>query len=128
MWGFYGYCTPAGGKEVQDWYDNLPQSARDEIIDVLDYVQFQPRHLWKLPEFEAFDSELSEFRFKDSAENKRYRIYGMFPGIPDRRYSYVFLLGKYKKKGNDLSGKKEARRRLRMIERKEATFHAFKFN
>jgi hypothetical protein len=129
IWGFYGYQTPAGGKDVQDWYDNLPESARDEIKDVLSYNQMQPRHLWKLPEFESLDSELSEFRFKDSVANKCYRIYGMFPGGKCLgRYSYIFLLGKDKTKNNDMSGKKESLKRLKRINNGEATFHAFKFN
>jgi hypothetical protein len=127
VWGFYGYRTPAGGREVQDWFDNLPDSTKDEMRDVLGYLQVQPRHLWTLPGFEAFDSELSEVRFKDALKNKWYRIYGMFSGPEDRRYSYIFLLGKDKKTGNDKRGKEEARRRLKMIKRREATFHDFKF-
>jgi len=44
-WTFYGYRTPAGGKEVQEWFDMLLEEERDEARDVLGYLQVQPIHL-----------------------------------------------------------------------------------
>jgi len=136
VWAFFGYQTPAGGRSVQEWFDGLLSEERDEALDTLGYLQTLPLRLWGLPEYEFLGDGLSEIRFKASAANKTYRIYGFFwPPPPDkpkpgekRHPSYSFLLGKPKKVKNDKDGVKEARRRKGLVERKEATVHAFKFS
>lgn len=127
VWRFFGYCTPAEGKPVQDWYDDLGADARDEAQDTIGYLQRLKRRLWKEPTFEAFDSKLSEIKFKDSILKKWYRIYGTF-WPENRRYSYTFLLGKEKKTKNDARGKKLALERLKRLRRGEAMIHVFEFN
>lgn len=99
-WRFCGYVTPAGGCDVQEWFDALLEVERDEATDVLAYLQHLPRHLWRLPDFESFDTDISEIRFKVGSLKKIYRIYGTF--WPEReRCSYTFLIGKNKKVNND---------------------------
>ncbi len=126
VWGFYGYETPAGGKDVQEWFDGLHVDARDEALDVFIYLQALPRKSWALPRFEAFDADLSEIRFKVGSLNTWYRVYGTF--WPEhRRYSYTFLLGKEKKVKNDARGTRLARERLTKLRNEEATIHVFRF-
>jgi hypothetical protein len=125
-WTFFGYVTPGGGRVVQEWFDSLEDEERDEIVDSLAYLRKQPRHLWKEPGFEAFDPDISEIKVKVGALNRTHRIYGAF-WPPGRRHSYTLLIGKNKKVDNDRRGKKEARKRLSKLERKEATVHEFSF-
>src|SRR5437879_6324538 len=104
-WDFFGYQTPAEGKPVQEWYDELSQEAKNEATDVIAYLQVLPRHQWTKPEFEAFDADISEIRFKVGSLKKVYQIYGTFwPAT--RRYAYTFLVGKEKKIKNDKRGTK----------------------
>ena len=126
-WGFYGYVTPGGQRDVQDWFNDLAAEERDEALDVLGYLQPLPLCLWNKPEFEHLGDGLSEIRFKVNLLNKIYRLYGCF-WPEERRYSYTFLLGKEKKVKNDQHGKEEARKRKERLARKEATVHVFKFS
>ena len=136
VWAFCGYKTPAGGRDVQDWFDGLLPEEKDEALDTLGYLQSLPLKLWSKPEFELLGGGLSEIRFKVNSLNKTYRVYGCFwPPPPEhpppgqKRYpSYSFLLGTEKKRKNDKDGVSEARRRLEQVERKEVTVHAFKFS
>jgi hypothetical protein len=125
-WRFHGFVTPAGGKDVQKWFDGLEQEERDEILDTILYLQNLPRHLWREPTFEAFDPEISEIKVKVGKLNRTYRIYGCFwpKGV---QYSYTFLVGKYKKVKKDKQGEDLARKRLGQLDRKEATIHEFRF-
>jgi hypothetical protein len=97
----------------------------------MDTYRLQERRMSKnqtdpLPEFEAFDADVSEIRFKASAASKIYRIYGAF--WPEgQRYSYTFLLGKNKKVDNDKKGKREAEKRLKRLRAGKAKIHEFKF-
>jgi hypothetical protein len=82
--------------------------------------------LWREPRFESFDPEISEVKFRANTTKRAYRIYGAFwPG--GRRLSYTFLIGKNKKVNNDQGGKKEAQKRLKRLQRGEASVHEFKF-
>ena len=126
LWRFYGYSTPTGGKDVQKWFNSLDEIEKDEAKDVLGYLQSQPRHLWNKPEFDSFDADISEIRFKVGAFRRIYRIYGAF--WPEgQRFSYTFLIGKNKKVNNDRRGKQEAVARLKRLRRFEATIHEFEF-
>jgi hypothetical protein len=126
-WAFYGYVTPAGRREVQDWFNALTDPEKDEIRDVLMYLQPLPLRLWGKPEYEMLGDGLSEIRVKVGALNKTIRIYGCF--WPERqRCSYTFLLGKEKKVKNDEGGKKDARKRKGALGRGEATVHEFEFS
>jgi hypothetical protein len=137
-WAFYGYETPAGGRLVQQWFDALLPGERDEALDSIGYLQALPLRLWGKPEYSPLGGGLSEIRFKVSSLNETIRIYGFFwPRLPKEaeraqgvKYypSYTFLNGKDKKVKNDIAGKKEARRRMGQIERKEARVHAFRFS
>jgi len=128
-WTFYGYQTPAEGRDVQDWFDGLEEEERDEIRDILGYLQKLTPAAWRdKPDFEPLGDEVSEIKIKvHVAHLKRiYRIYGAF--WPEgKRYSYTLLLGKNKKVDNDRRGKKEAIKRLKKLRRREATIHEFEF-
>jgi hypothetical protein len=128
VWAFYGYETPAGGRDVQDWFDGLPNEARDEALDTLGYLQVLPVRLWGLPHFEVFDADISEIRFRVGALNRWYRIYGTFGGPENRQYSYTFLLGKEKKVKKDKRGVELARERLKKLRNREARAHGFRFS
>jgi hypothetical protein len=108
LWRFYGYVTPAGNREVQNWFDGLSEEEADEVKDGLRYLQLLPRDLWRRPEFDQLDSDISEVRFRVSGRNIQLRLYGSF--WPERqRNVYTFLLGK-KQKGNERSQGKEGSR------------------
>ena len=125
-WRFYGYQTGAGGQVVQKWYNNLSQDEKDEIQDVLGYLQNLPRKSWCEPVFEAFDPDISEVKIKVNVLKRIYRIYGAF-WPRGQRYVYTFLLGKFKKKKNDLRGTRLARQRLQELKIGSATIHEFEF-
>jgi hypothetical protein len=127
-WTFYGYRTPAGGPDVQEWFDGLQEEEQDEVRDRLGYLQKLPPGAWGKPIFEPLGDEISELRIKVNVPHLKavYRIYGAF--WPEgRRYSYTLLLGKDKKVDNDRRGKREAIKRLKRLRRGEATTHEFKF-
>jgi hypothetical protein len=127
-WRFYGYMTPAGGREVQDWYDGLSDEEKDEARDALSYLHKMPNHLWVGPRFKSIGDSISEVRFKVNVLHQQgtYRIYGAFWPV-GQRYSYTFLLGKDKKVKNDRRGKREAIKRLRLLEQGRASVHDFEF-
>jgi len=127
-WTFYGYVTPAGSPDVQNWFDGLLAEEQDEAKDVLAYLQRLPSHLWVKPEFERLDHDVSEIRFKVNVLHiqRIYRIYGAF--WPERRrHSYTFLIGKDKKVDNDRRGKREAIERLKRLRNGQATIKEFEF-
>lgn len=130
-WKFYGYVTPAGGKDVQEWFDDLPEEAKDEARDTLAYLQQLPASQWVRPEFSPLGDEIGEIRFKVNIEHEQrtYRIYGTF--WPEgQRHSFTFLVGKDKKVKNDKLGKKEAVKRLkklRLPRKQGGTIHEFEF-
>jgi hypothetical protein len=127
-WTFYGYVTPAGSLDVQDWFMSLLPEERDEAKDVLGYLQQLPSHLWVKPDFEKLDHDISEIRFKVNVLHVQriYRVYGAF--WPEkRRHSYTFLIGKDKKVDNDRRGKNEAIKRLKELRSRKATIRKFEF-
>jgi phage-related protein len=126
-WSFYGYITPAGGKEVQDWFDGLPEEAQDEIRDVIGYLEHRPSAQWSGPQFKALGGGLSELRIKCNELNKTYRIYGFY-WPKGQRHSYTLLLGRDKKVKNADADVSQARDRLSEIEQKVATTHEFEFS
>jgi hypothetical protein len=126
-WSFFGYVTPAGNAGVQNWFNGLSSDEKDEIRDVLSYLQPLPLTVWSKPEFEHLGDGISEVRVRVKSLNKTIRIYGFFwpEGI---RYSYTFLLGKEKKVKNDEAGKAEAQKRKGKLERREASIDGFDFS
>ena len=127
-WTFYGYVTPNGRRDVQEWFDALRPEEQDEARDVLTYLQRLPRHSWRKQDFDILDHDISEIRFKVNVLHVQriYRIYGAF-WPAGRRHSYTFLIGKDKKGDNDRRGKHEAIQRLRMLRNEETTIHEFEF-
>lgn len=124
-WTFRGYETvPQGNRPVQEWYDRLPVEAKDQVADVLGYLQHLPVAEWKRPTFAPLEDKISEIRFK--ANQVKYRIYGYF-GPTGFRQSYTFLHGTDKKVSNDKRGKKTAKDRMDEIERGIARTHEFEF-
>ncbi|MCC6366504.1 MAG: type II toxin-antitoxin system RelE/ParE family toxin [Bryobacterales bacterium] len=128
-WSFYGYVTPANGRDVQDWFKALDTDAQDEARDVLVYLQQLPVSSWGKPEFQLLGDEISEIRFKVNTEHAKgvYRIYGAF-WPKGQRYSYTFLIGKEKKVKNDRHGKHEALKRLRLLAQGRSSIHEFEFS
>jgi len=133
IWAFRGFQSKLDGEPVQVWFDNLPEEAKDEIVDLLNFLQKITDRLWRKPEFDRLDgaggiSELrpSDTRIEMEGEliNATFRIYGYF--APNER-EYTFLHGVRKVVRNDRQGKRVAADRLRQIDRGEATTHQFKF-
>lgn len=125
-WTFYGYLTPAGTPDVQQWFDGLPDESKDEVRDTLLYLRVLPIVQWRLPEFERLGDGLSEVRCKVNVLKQIIRIYGAF--LPDgARYSYTFLLGTSAKKvNNDLAAKADAYKRLSRIKNGQAGIDVFR--
>jgi hypothetical protein len=126
QWTFYGYCTQAGTRDAQDWFDKLSDEEKDEARDTLGYLRRIPIRLWCEPEFKPLGSGLSEIRFKVNTLKRIYRIYGFF-WPSGQRYSYTFLLGANKKIQNPRKDIAEARRRQSRVERGEVSIHEFEF-
>jgi hypothetical protein len=132
-WKFRGFQSALEGRPVQSWYDNLHEDAKDEIRDLLNYLQKLTSSLWRRPEFAGLHgaggiSELSPpdvaLENKGRLETMTYRVYGYFgptEGV------YTFLHGVRKKVNNDTHGKRIAKERLRQIEYGAATTHEFEF-
>lgn len=121
---FAGYVSAAGGQLVQDWYDKLPETAREELQDTLNYLASTPPWQWKRPEFDKVESPLHEIRCKDSEANHWIRIYGVFD--KNVRGRFIFLYGNQEKKvNNDKNGKKIALDRFALLEQGKATTHEF---
>jgi hypothetical protein len=125
-WRFFGYKTEADGEIVQEWFDALSDDERDEVVDVLGYLQHLQIDRWKYPHFEHLGAGLSEIRIKVSTLNLTIRIYGSF-GPAGQRFAYTLLYGGNKKVKNDKHGKKEAVRRKQILENGKATVHEFEF-
>ena len=127
FWVFHGYVTPAGTREVQDWFDSvLHEEERDEAKDTIGYLQILPLHQWKKPEYSLLGEGLSELRFKVNSLNRTYRVYGFF-WPKGRRHSYTFLLGRDKKVKNARADVAEARKRKVSVENGKANVHEFEF-
>jgi len=125
-WAFYGYQTPSGGKEVQEWFNALLEEEQDEARDRIGYLQSQPLRLWAKPEYFPLGDGLSEIRFKVNSLNREYRIYGCF-WPKGKRFSYTLLLGRGKKTGNPKHDIAEARKRKDRVEGGKVSTHEFKF-
>src|SRR5271156_2248189 len=122
FWRFRAFESVLEGRPVQAWYNELPDDAKDEIRDLLNYLQKLTNKLWRRPEFDGLDGAggISELRPPDipleitgELEVVTYRIYGYFGpsyGV------YTFLHGVRKDVRNDTHGKRIARDRLRRIE------------
>ena len=125
-WTLYGYCTPAGGRSVQEWFDGLLEEERDEAKDTLVYLQGVPLTQWAKPEYYPLGDGLSEVRFKVNELNRIYRIYSCFwpKGV---RFSYTFLLGNDKKLSNPKHDIAEARKRKNRLEQGKASVNEFIF-
>lgn len=127
VWKFFGYCTPAGSRHVQQWFDGLDEDSKDEIKDTIGYMEHLEISAWRKPEFMPIDKGLSEIRCKVAALNHHVRIYGTF-APQGNRYSYTFLLGTTAKKvRNDAASISEARRRLARLSARTVTCHEFEF-
>ena len=51
-WQFYGLQWANGNKPVQEWFDGLPEDAKEELRDTIRHLQHLPYHLWKKPQFD----------------------------------------------------------------------------
>ncbi len=132
-WQFLGVESTLEGQPVQAWFDQLPEDAKDEIVDLLNTLQKVTGRLWRRPEFDPLIGAggISELRPEDipfenagKLELATYRIYGYFgPGSG----VYTLLHGVRKGARNDRRGKTVARNRLEQLQRGEATTHEFDF-
>lgn len=132
-WEFWGFESPTEGRPVQDWFDDLPGEAKDEIIDLVRYLRLRTNSRWQRPEFDPLRgscgiSELRTDRIQVErgglCEEATYRMYGYFgPG----EHAYTLLHGTKKEQTNDRPGKQIACERLRQIKLGAATCHRFRF-
>jgi hypothetical protein len=125
-WQFWGYVTPAGNADVQDWFDDLLNDEKEDIQDQLAYLQVLPPHLWKGAEFKALGEDISEIRIARGTTKKLFRLYGTFwpKGL---RFCYTLLVGKEKKTKNDRHGKRESEARIKLLRSGGASVRHFKF-
>ncbi len=125
-WRFFGFQWLNGNKPVQDWFNSLPDEAKDEGRDVIAYLRHLPSHLWKRPQFDPLGGEdVSEIRFSTAAQVCRF--YG-FNWPTGQRQVYTLLHGVTKKVSNDTKGKSEASKRRKYLENGQASVHGFEFN
>jgi hypothetical protein len=133
-WTFRGFESVQEGRPIQIWFDELPEDAKYEIVDLLNFLQKVTDKRWRKPEFDPLQGAggISEIRPQDIPIESNgklvgiatYRIYGYFgPG----EGVYTFLHGARKGVKNDRHGKRIAGDRLRQLERGEATTHEFNF-
>ena len=121
---FASYVSEAGGRLVQEWYDGLPDTERDEIQDTLNYLASIPPWQWKRPEFDKLEAPLHEISCRASETNHWIRIYGVFDKT--QRGRFIFLIGNAEKKvRNDKNGKAAAIERFRKLEQGKASTHEF---
>ncbi len=121
---FAGFVSEAGGRLVQEWYDGLSESAREELQDTLNYLAAIPPWQWRRPEFDKLQAPLHEIRCKDSETNHWIRVYGAFD--KKVRGRFIFLYGNAEKKvKNDKAAKKLALARFALLEQGKATTHEF---
>lgn len=126
-WRYYAFCTPTGGRPVQDWFDSLLDDERDELTDTLAYLQHLRIDQWEYPKFKHLGKGLSEIRAAVSALHSWIRVYGTF-GPKGQRFAYTFLFGTVKKEKNDKHGKQEAQRNKHLLDIGEANIHEFEFS
>jgi hypothetical protein len=132
-WTFCGFESIAEGRPVQIWFNSLSEVERDEITDLLVYLQNMTASLWRRPEFDPLNGDvgISEIRVPELRLSKKgkikkvtYRIYG-FHGPTERTYTFLHATDKEVK--NDKLGKSIARARLFELRRGAATIHKFDF-
>ncbi len=129
IWIFLGFESADAGRPVQVWFDNLPEDHKDEVLDLLIYLQRVTNSLWRKPEFDPLigAGDISEIRvpnIRGSKGSTTYRIYGYFG---PKKHNYTFLHGTDKKARNDKHGKRIANDRLDELRRGAATVHEFEF-
>ena len=63
-WDFYGFESRAEGRPVQEWFDQLPIEAQEEITDLVEHLRVRVASQWRKPEFDPLDGEggISELR------------------------------------------------------------------
>lgn len=132
-WKFLLFETHDGTQSVQAWFDDLPPDVRDEIADLLRYLEKMTNALWRRPEYDPLDGEggISEIRMRDvpveingQIQIITARMYGFFgPG----KGEYTFLHGTNKRTRNDKRGKQIARDRLAQIKDGNGIVYEFKF-
>ncbi|HUF22698.1 MAG TPA: hypothetical protein VMN81_01125 [Vicinamibacterales bacterium] len=126
-WTFYGYATPAGNRDVQDWYDRIAvEDERDTVRDTLEYLQKLPVSLWRRPEYKPLGAGLGEFRLDSKELKTKVRIYCCF-WPKGSRFVCTLLLGRGKGKARQQHDIRESRRRLAALIRGEASIHEFEF-
>jgi hypothetical protein len=133
-WGFRAFESAQEGHPVQDWFDGLPQEVKDEICDLLGYLENMTDRIWKRPGFDPLKPEkFSELRADDvpveteeGIKTFYCRMYGFF-GKGQNRQSFIFLHGTAKEQRNDRQGKRIARQRLAQLNAGKATTHEFEF-
>lgn len=85
-----------------------------------------PIAAWKKPQFDPLKGEeVSEVRFETATHY--FRVYGYYGPTVLGRQVYTLLFGHDKQTRNDTSGKREATKRKRSIERGDAKTHKFEF-
>ena len=57
LWTFAGYISEAGGRIVQEWYDNLPIEEHEELQDQLNHLASAEK--WTRPDFDKVASPSS---------------------------------------------------------------------
>jgi hypothetical protein len=125
-WRFFGLMWLTENRPVQEWFDLLPEDAKEEARDTFGYLQHLPIACWKKPQFDPLKGEeVNEVRFETATHF--FRVYGYYGPNALGRQAYTLLLGHDKQTRNDKAGKREATKRKRSIERGDARVHQFEF-
>jgi hypothetical protein len=132
-WTFLVFETTDEERPVQEWFNGLHQVPKEEIADLLVYLQNVTTKPWKRPEFDPLKGAggISEIRFRNISwseggvvKTATYRIYGFF-GPKECKGSYTFLHANDKRVTNDRIGKGIARTRLDQLGRGEGRVREF---
>ncbi len=135
-WQFFAFESAPEGCPVQVWFNALPDDDRDEVVDLLEYLQKTTDKLWPEVAFDPLEGAggISEIKipnircFRDNKYKEvTYRIYGFF-GPRGCEHSYTFLHGTDKDVRNDIVGKQIAKGRLDETARGTAGVRKFDFS
>jgi hypothetical protein len=118
------FVTLGGRGVITQWVaKEIEMEAENEFHAILRQLQNTPRDLWVRPDYDAFDPEIGEIRFK--AASVQHRVFGLFL-IESRQY--VMLVGSQKKGRiyNPKDAIETARKRRKLVLADRSCIHEYK--